>query len=97
VPISRSTKGWETGTWVTVFDLSQFQYPQIGLPLVKTEKGIMVGAKVLGHPRLPSNGAMEHPAECDTVDGSGIDAEPNDSAGILIHHDQGPVDPQGGR
>ena len=57
----------------------------------------MVGADVLGHPRLPSNGAIEHPTECDTVDGSGMDAEPNDPAGILIHHDQNPVGPQGGR
>jgi hypothetical protein len=48
------------------------------LPLPKPEKGIMVGAEVLGYPRLPSNGAIEHPAECDTVDGSGMDAEPND-------------------
>jgi hypothetical protein len=40
---------------------------------------------------------MEHPTECDIVDGSGMDAEPNDPAGILIHHDQDPVGPQGGR
>ena len=79
------------------FDLGHLQYPQIGLPLPKPKKGIMVGAEVLGHPRLPSNGAVEHPAECDTVDGSGMDAEPNDPAGILIHHDQDPVGPQGGR
>jgi hypothetical protein len=60
----------------------------------------MVGAEVLGHPRLPSNGAVEHPTECDTVDGSGMDAEPNDWAGILIHYDHDdhdPVGPQGGR
>ena len=40
------------------FDLAHFQDPQIGLPLPKLEKGIMVGAEVLGHPRLPSNGAI---------------------------------------
>jgi hypothetical protein len=79
------------------FDLGHLQYPQIGLPLNKPEKWIMVGAEVLGHPRLPSNGTIEHPTECDTVDGSGMDAESNDSAGILIHHDQDPVGPQGGR
>ena len=79
------------------FDLAHLQDPQVGLPLPKPEKGIMVGAEVLGYPRLPSNGAIEHPAECDTVDGSGMDAEPNDPAGILIHHDQDPVGPQGGR
>ena len=41
------------------FDLGHLQYPQIGLPLVKPEKGIMVGTEVLGHPRLPANGAIE--------------------------------------
>ena len=60
------------------FDLAHLQDPQIGLPLVKSKKGIMVGAEVLGHPRLPSNGTVEHPAKCDTVDGSGMDAEPDD-------------------
>src|SRR4029077_10017095 len=36
----------------------------------------------------------EHPTECDTVDGSGMDAEPNDPAGIWIHHDQDPYGPK---
>src|SRR5205814_8617682 len=66
------------------FDLDHLQYPQIGLPLPKPKKGIMVGAEVLGHPRLPSNGAVEHPAEFDTVAGSGMDAERNDPAAMLI-------------
>jgi len=79
------------------FDLGYLQYPQLGLPLPKPIKGIMVGAEVLGHPGLPSNGAVEHPAKCDTIDGSGMDAEPNDPAGILIRDDQDPVGPQGGR
>ena len=77
------------------FDLAHLQYPQIGLLLPKPKKGIMVGAEVLGHPRLPSNGAVEHPAKCDTVDSSGLDAEPDDPAGILIHDDQDPVGQQG--
>ena len=51
-------------------DLGHLQYPQIGLPPLKPIKGIMIGAEVLRHPALPSNGAIEHPAECDTVDGS---------------------------
>jgi len=78
------------------FDLGHLQYSQIGLPLPKPKKRIMVGAEILGHPGLPSNGAVEHPAQCDTIDGSGVDAEPNDPAGILIHDDQDPVGPQRG-
>jgi hypothetical protein len=33
---------------------------------------------------------VEHPAKCDTIDGTGMDAEPNDRAGIWIHDDQDP-------
>jgi hypothetical protein len=79
------------------FDLGHLQDPQIGLPPPKPIKGIMVGAEVRGHPALPSNGAVEHPAKCDPIDGTGMDAEPNDPAGILIHDDQDPVGPQRGR
>ena len=57
----------------------------------------MVGAEVLWHRAWPSNGAVEHPAKSDTIDGSGMDAEPDDPAGVLIHDDQDPVDPQRGR
>jgi hypothetical protein len=46
---------------------------------------------------LPSNGAVEHPTECNTVDLSGMDAETNDPAGVLIHDHQDPVGPQRGR
>jgi len=46
---------------------------------------------------LPSNGAVEHPAKYDTIDGSGMDAEPNDPARVLIHDDQYPVGLQRGR
>ena len=78
-------------------DLGDVQDSQVGLPLPKPIKGIMVGAEVLGHPGLPSNGAVEHSAEGDTIHGTGMDAEPNDPAGIFIHDDQDPVGPQRGR
>ena len=31
-------------------------------------QGIVIGAEVLGHLELPSNGAIEHPTERDTRD-----------------------------
>jgi hypothetical protein len=68
-------------------DLGHLQYPQVGLPLLKPIKGIVVGADALGHPALPANCAVEHPAKCDTVDGTGMDAEPQDAARVLIHDD----------
>jgi hypothetical protein len=79
------------------FSLGHLQYSQIGLPLPKPIKEIMVGAEVLWHRALPSNGVVEHPAKSDTIDGSGMDAEPDDPAGVLIHDDQDPVGPRGGR
>src|SRR5438876_7644529 len=60
-------------------DFRQVQYTQIGLPLVEPIKRIVVGAKVLRQPVLPSNGAVEHPAECYTIDGARMNAEPNRS------------------
>jgi hypothetical protein len=75
-------------------DLCHLQYPQIGLPLVEPVEWIVVGAEVLRHPELPSNGAVEHPTECDTVDRARMGAEANDSARALIHDDQNPVGPQ---
>src|SRR2546427_8715590 len=55
---------------------------------------IVVGSDVLRHPALPSNGAIEHPTECDTIDLSRMDARTNDPARKLIHDDQDPVGPQ---
>ncbi len=70
-------------------DFRQVQYTQIGLPLVEPIiKRIVVGAKVLRQPVLPSNGAVEHPAECYTIDGARMNAEPNDPARVLIHDHQ---------
>jgi hypothetical protein len=46
---------------------------------------------------MPSNGAVEHPTEGDTIDLSRMDAEPNDAARVLIHDRQDPVRPQRGR
>jgi len=43
---------------------------------------------------MPSNRAVEHPTECDTIDLSRMDAEANDPARVLIHDHQDPVGPQ---
>ena len=41
----------------------------------------MIGAEVLGRRPVASNGMVEHPAERDTIDRSGMDAELDDPAG----------------
>jgi hypothetical protein len=66
------------------FDFGHLQDPQIGLPLVEPIERIMVGAKVFRHRAVPSNRSVEHPAECGTSDRSGLDAESNDPARVLI-------------
>jgi hypothetical protein len=72
-------------------DFGHLQNPQVGLPLVKPIKRIMVAANVFWHRAMPSNGSVEHPAECGTSDSSGLDAESNDPVRVLIHDDQNPV------
>ena len=46
-------KGMGQGNIGNGFDLGHLQYPQVGLPLPKPKKWIMVGAEVLWHPGLP--------------------------------------------
>ena len=43
-------------------------------------QGIIIGAEVLGHLELPSDGAVKHAAECDTIDRAGMDSKPYDRA-----------------
>ena len=50
----------------------------LGLQLPKSIEGIVVRTEVLRHCPVASNGLIEHPADCDTVDHSGLHAEPND-------------------
>jgi hypothetical protein len=59
-------------------DFPHLQNPQIGLPLVKRIKRIVVGAEVLWQPALPANGTVEHATECDPIDRTSLDAEAND-------------------
>jgi hypothetical protein len=62
------------------FDLGHLQDSQIGLPLPKSIKRIVVRAEVPRPGRVASNGLIEHSAECDSVDHSGLDTEPSGSA-----------------
>ena len=60
-------------------------------------KRIVVGAEIVRHPALPSNGAVEHSTKCDTIDRACMDAEANDPSRVLVHKDQDPMGPQGRR
>jgi hypothetical protein len=78
-------------------DFCHFQYPQVGLPLVEPIKRIVIGTEEVRHPALPSNGTVEHPTKCGTIDRSRMDAEANDPACVLIHDHQDPVGPHRSR
>src|SRR4029077_10728760 len=82
---------WNVGDGL---DFCHLEYPQIRLPLMEPIERIIVGAQVLRQPAMPSNGTVEHPTECDTIDLSRMDAEPNDAARVLIHDDQDPMGSQ---
>ena len=69
----------------------------VGLPLMEAKQWIVIGAEVLGHPRFPANGAQEHPAKCETIDGSCLNAKPDDPSGVLVHDHQDPMGPQDDR
>src|SRR5215469_9566838 len=78
-------------------DFCHVQYAEVGSPLVEPIKRIVIGAEEVRHPGLPSNGVVEHPTKCGTIDRAGMDAEANDPARVLIHDHQGPVGSQHGR
>ena len=60
-------------------DFCYFQYSQVGLPLVEPIKRIVIGAEEVRHTVLPSNGTVEHPTKCGTIDRSRVDTEANDA------------------
>src|SRR5215469_9882660 len=93
-PFHERMRQWNVGDGL---DFGHVQYPEVGLPLVEPIKRIVIGAEEVRHPALPSNGAVEHPTKCDTIDRAGMDAEANDAARVLIHDHQDPVGPQHGR
>ena len=86
-------EGMRQGNVGDSLDFCHLQDPQIGLPLVKLIKRIVVGAELRWQPALPANGSVEHATECDAINRTGMDAEADDPARVLIHDDQDPVGP----
>jgi len=60
------------------------------LPLVKLEQWIMVGTEVMWG-SLGGNGRVEHAAEGDTIDLTGMHTETDNAPCELIHDDEHPV------
>ena len=72
------------------FDFIYPQNPQIGLPAMKLEQRVMIGTEISRY-SLPTNGFIEHSAECGSVDVAALNGESNNATGELIHHHQHPV------
>src|SRR5215469_11356013 len=87
-PFHERMRQWNVGDGL---DFCHVQYPEVGLPLVEPIKRIVIGTEEVRHPASPSNGAVEHPTKCDTIDRPDMDAEANDPARVLIHDHQDPV------
>ena len=77
-------------------DFVHFEYPKTGLPLVESIQRVMVRTEVFGQ-TVPGNGAVEHPAQCHSMNGAAVDAEPNDATGELVHHYENPMSSQRSR
>ncbi len=56
----------------------------------------MIGAEIFRR-TFTSNRLLEHPAECQTIDNSALDPEPDDSTRVLVHNDQNPISLQADR
>jgi hypothetical protein len=87
-------KGMGQGNVGHGFDFGHLQDSQVGLPLMKTIKRIVIRTEVFRDGAVASKGAVEHSAKGDTVDRAGMQAKANDAARVLIHDDQYPVSPQ---
>jgi hypothetical protein len=77
-------------------DFGHFQDPKVGLPLMESIQGIMIGAELFRQ-AVPANRSLEHLAQRRAVDDAAVDAEANDTPAKLIHHHQNPMSSQGGR
>src|SRR5712692_8331257 len=74
-------------------DLLDPKYPQVGEPTVEAKQWVVVGAEV---PRswLTGERVIEHPANRDTVNISGLDAESDEPAREYVHDHHDPMTAQ---
>ena len=86
------------GPWVgwNCFDFRDAKNAEICLPLMESIQRVMVRTEVFGQ-TVPGNGPVEHPAQCHSMNGAAVDAEPNDATGELVHHYENPMSSQRSR
>ena len=77
-------------------DFVHFEYPKIGLPLVESIQRVMVRTEVFGQ-TVPTDCSLEHTAQRHSINGSGVNAKPDDTTRELVHHHENPIGSQRGR
>jgi hypothetical protein len=63
---------------------------KIRLPLMKPVQRIVIGAEIFRQ-TCSSDRLLEHPADCQAIDDSALDAESDHSTRVLVHNDQNPI------
>jgi len=77
-------------------DFAYLEYSKIGFPLVESIQWILIRAEIFGQ-TVPTNRALEHPAQRHSINNAAVDAKTNDATCELVHHYKDPVDSQGCR
>ena len=89
-PLHKGMREWNVRH---CFDLIDIQYPQICLPTMKFEQGVMIGTDV-SRCALTADGLVEHPAKRYPIHSANMNTKTDDPSGELIHDDEDPVRPQ---
>jgi len=71
-------------------DFLHLKDPQVRLPLRKGEQRIMIRTEI-GRDSHTVDGSIRHAADGDSIDRPGLDREPDDPAGVLVHDHHHPV------
>src|ERR1700726_2292018 len=71
-------------------DFRHLQHSEVGLPLVESIQGIVVGAEIVGR-CLPSNRSLEHPAQSRSIHDAALNTKTNNATRELIHHHENPM------
>ena len=71
-------------------DLLDFEDTEIRFPPLILKQRVIIGAEK-SRPALPRGSMIQHAAEGRSIDTTGMNCEPNNPAGVLIHDDHYPV------
>jgi hypothetical protein len=88
--LNERMRDWRIGDRLDVLD---FTHAQVGQPSVKAKQRVVIGADAL-RGRVVGDGAVEHAADRNPVDASGLNAKADEAARENVHHHHDPVTAQ---